>query len=175
MFIKGEHISLRAMEHDDIELLYEWENNIELWHVSNTQTPFSRHVLKEFVDNSQYDIYTNKQLRLMVVENSSETTIGTIDFFEFDVQHARAGIGIYIHQKFTGKGYAYESLKLAINYCFKILHLKQVYSIVNVNNAPSLKLFEKAGFEKGGIKKSWNKTALNHFEDAWFLQLINEN
>jgi diamine N-acetyltransferase len=174
MFIKGEHISLRAMEHADIELLYEWENNIELWHVSNTQTPFSRHVLKEFVDNSQYDIYTNKQLRLMVVENSTSETIGTIDFFEFDVQHARVGVGIYIHQNYTGKGYAYESLRLAINYCFNILHLKQVYSIVNAINAPSLKLFEKAGFEKTGVKKAWNKTALNHFEDALFLQLIND-
>jgi diamine N-acetyltransferase len=174
MFIKGEHISLRAMEHDDIELLYEWENNIELWHVSNTQTPFSRHVLREFVENSQYDIYTNKQLRLMVVENSTSETIGTIDFFEFDVQHTRVGVGIYIHQNYTGKGYAFESLQLAINYCFNILHLKQVYSIVNANNAPSLKLFEKANFEKTGLKKSWNKTALNHYEDAWFLQLINE-
>jgi diamine N-acetyltransferase len=174
MFINGEHISLRAMEHSDVDLLYEWENNIELWHVSNTQTPFSRYVLKEFVENSQYDIYTNKQLRLMVVENASKLTIGTIDFFEFDVQHARAGIGIYIHQNYTGKGYAFESLKLAINYCFTVLHLKQVYSIVNVNNAASLKLFEKAGFEKTGLHKSWNKTALNHFEDAWFLQLINE-
>lgn len=37
-----------------------------------------------------------------------------------------------------------------------------------------MKLFEKAGFEKTGIKKAWNKTSLNHFEDAWFLQLIND-
>ncbi len=175
MFIKGEHISLRAMEKEDVELLYEWENNIELWHVSNTQTPFSRHVLRDFIENSRYDIYTNKQLRLMVIENNSQKTIGTIDFFDFEVQHARAGIGIYIHKDFTGKGYAFESLNLAINYSFNLLHLKQIYSIVNAGNTPSLKLFEKAGFQKSGLKKAWNKTALNHFEDAWFLQLINEN
>lgn len=175
MFIKGENIYLRAMEQEDTDLLYEWENNIELWHVSNTQTPFSRHVLRDFVENSQYDIYTNKQLRLMVVETSTGETIGTIDFFDFEVQHARVGIGIYIHKNYTGKGYAFESLKLAINYCFTILHLKQVYSLVNASNEPSLRLFEKAGFQKSGLKKAWNKTALNHFEDAWFLQLINEN
>ncbi len=175
MFIKGENIYLRAMEQEDTDLLYEWENNIELWHVSNTQTPFSRHVLRDFVENSQYDIYTNKQLRLMVVETSTNETIGTIDFFDFEVQHARVGIGIYIHKNYTGKGYAFESLNLAINYCFTILHLKQVYSLVNANNEPSLRLFEKAGFQKSGLKKAWNKTALNHFEDAWFLQLINEN
>lgn len=163
------------MEQEDTDLLYEWENNIELWHVSNTQTPFSRHVLRDFVENSQYDIYTNKQLRLMVVETSTGETIGTIDFFDFEVQHARVGIGIYIHKNYTGKGYAFESLKLAINYCFNILHLKQVYSLVNASNEPSLRLFEKAGFQKSGLKKAWNKTALNHFEDAWFLQLINEN
>lgn len=174
MFIKGKNISLRAMEQDDVDTLYEWENTIELWHVSNTQTPFSKHVLKEFIQNSQYDIYTNKQLRLMVIENDTNTTIGTIDLFEFDVQHARAGLGIYIHQNYTGKGYAFESLNLVINYCFEILHLKQVYSLVNQSNEPSLRLFEKAGFEKTGLKKSWNKVGINRFEDVYFLQLINE-
>jgi diamine N-acetyltransferase len=48
MFIKGENIHLRALEPEDVDVLYKWENNREIWHVSNTQTPFSRYVLEQF-------------------------------------------------------------------------------------------------------------------------------
>ena len=93
MFLKGENISIRALEPSDADLLYKWENNYTLWEVSNTQTPFSKAVLDEFVNTAYQDIYTNKQLRLMVCKSDAQETIGIIDLFEFDPQHARCGVG----------------------------------------------------------------------------------
>ncbi len=173
MFIKGKNITIRALETNDVNLLYDWENNQTLWAVSYTQTPFSKFVLEEFV-NSIQDIYTTKQLRLMI--NSVETieTIGCIDLFEFDPQHARCGIGIFIHNGFRSKGFALECIDLIKNYCFTTLYLKQIFVHVNVSNEASLNLFEKAGFVKSGLKKCWHKNSLSTFEDVWFLQLINE-
>ena len=173
MFLKGKNISLRALEPSDAELLYQWENNYNLWEVSNTQTPFSKAVLDEFVNTAYQDIYTNKQLRLMVCKTDNEETIGIIDLFEFDPQHARCGIGIYINENYRGSGFAAECIDLIKFYAFSTLHLKQIYVHVNQSNAASLALFEKAGFEKSGLKKSWHKNGLNSFEDVWFLQLIN--
>jgi diamine N-acetyltransferase len=37
------NVRLRALEPDDIDLLYDWENNMEIWHVSNTLEPFSKY------------------------------------------------------------------------------------------------------------------------------------
>ncbi len=174
MFIHGEQIALRAMEPSDVELLYNWENRRELWPVSYTQTPFSKAVLDEFVTDIHQDIYTNKQLRLMVVELNSKSTIGTIDFFEFDPQHLRVGLGIFIHEHFRGKGHAAEALSLSTNYAFETLWLKQVFAQVSAANAASLALFEKLGFEKSGLKKDWNRVGLNQYEDVWFLQKVND-
>ncbi|MBA3663758.1 MAG: GNAT family N-acetyltransferase [Bacteroidetes bacterium] len=173
MFLKSKHIHLRAVEPQDAELLYEWENDRSIWAVSNTQIPFSKFVLEEFTNTSHQDIYTNKQLRLMAVEAASGETIGCIDIFEFDPQHARAGIGIYIHKNFREKGLASECLELVSDYAFKTLHLKQIFSHISASNVASVNLFVKAGFEKTALKKAWHKTALNMFEDVWFLQLIN--
>ncbi|MBI2721140.1 MAG: GNAT family N-acetyltransferase [Bacteroidetes bacterium] len=173
MFLKSQNIFLRAMEPSDVELLYTWENDNSLWPVSNTNMPFSKFVLNEFVSTSHQDIYSSKQLRLMVAENVQNKTIGCIDIFEFDPQNARAGIGIYIHKDYREKGFAKESIDLITEYAFKILHLKQIYSHINPNNEASLKLFTKSGFEKIALKKSWQKVSLNLFEDVWFLQLIN--
>jgi diamine N-acetyltransferase len=172
MFLKGNTVSVRALEPSDASLLYQWENNMELWPVSFTQIPFSKFILEEFVTASHHDIYTNKQLRLMVTANDTRETVGIVDLFEFDPQHGRCGLGIYIHESFRNKGAALESVGLMKQYCFSTLFLKQLYAHVNSSNTASLALFEKAGFEKTGLKKCWNKTGPQSYEDVWFLQCV---
>jgi diamine N-acetyltransferase len=174
MFLKGKITSIRALEPADADLLYRWENDQALWPVSFTQVPFSRFILEEFVNAAHNDIYINKQLRLMVNDLVSGETIGIIDLFEFEPGHARCGVGIYINESSRQKGHAAECIDMIKNYCFSILHLKQLFVHVNVTNTPSINLFEKAGFEKNGLKKCWNKTGLNTYEDVWFLQCINK-
>jgi len=172
MFLKGKQVYLRPLELSDVDVLYEWENNTELWHVSDTQAPLSKQVLLRFIEDSQYDIYTLKQIRLMVVENASDNPVGAIDLYDYNPQHDRVGIGIYIHQNFTRRGYAAESLDMVVQYCFHHLYVKQVYSLVNEGNEASIRLFEKAGFERTGTKKSWIKTGINTYEDAYFYQKV---
>jgi diamine N-acetyltransferase len=174
MFLKGTRISLRALEPSDADLLYRWENNQALWPVSFTQVPFSRFILEEFVSAAYQDIYTNKQLRLMVNTVDGNNTIGIIDLFDFEPQHARCGIGIYIEESYRKQGHAADCIEAVKNYCFSTLMLKQVYAHINTSNTGSIALFEKAGFEKSGLKKAWHKTGLNSFEDVWFLQCINQ-
>ncbi|MGZ3933124.1 MAG: GNAT family N-acetyltransferase, partial [Bacteroidia bacterium] len=144
-----------------------------IWQVSNTQTPFSRYVLEQFLMNAHEDIYTNKQLRLIISEVDKDAAVGAIDLFDFDPYHLRAGIGILIAEEYRNKGFAFEALQLLQDYAFKTLLLKQLYCNVTVSAASSLQLFEKSGFEKVGLKKNWNRISASDFEDEWFLQLIN--
>lgn len=174
MFLKGELVSLRALEPSDADILYRWENDPALWPVSYTQVPFSRFTLEEFVNTAHSDIYTNKQLRLMINKTLSGETIGCADLFEFDPQHMRTGLGIYISEGFRQTGCASECITMVKRYCFNVLLLKQVYVHVNTSNTASLGLFEKCGFEKSGLKKCWTRTGLDTYEDVWFMQCINE-
>jgi diamine N-acetyltransferase len=173
MFLKGNNIQLRALEPSDANLLYRWENDRSLWPVSFTQIPFSKFILEDFVNTAHQDIYTNKQLRLMAESLETKSTIGIVDLYEFDPQHARCGLGIFISEIYRGKGSALECVELVKEYCFNTLHLKQLFVHVNNSNSASIALFEKAKFEKSGLKKSWHKTGLNIYEDVWFLQCIN--
>ena len=173
MFLKGTSIYLRALEPSDANLLYRWENNKDLWPVSFTQVPFSEFILEEFVNASHSDIYTNKQLRLMVNKADSGETIGIADLFEFDPQHLRTGVGIYINEAFRQSGCAFECINLLRDYCFNTLFLKQLFVHVNESNMASIALFEKAGFEKNGMKKYWNRTGVDSYENVWFMQCIN--
>jgi len=43
------HIRLRALEPEDLEILYAWENDMNIWHLSNTLIPFSKSTLNNIL------------------------------------------------------------------------------------------------------------------------------
>ena len=168
------NIRLRALEPEDLELLYTWENNDTNWVYSNTVSPFSRFTLKRYIENSHKNIYETGQLRLMIDHIEDKKTIGTIDLFEFDPFHKRAGIGILIaDESYRRKGFAAMSLKCLIQYCFKTLQLHQLYCNILANNTVSIELFKKHGFVEIGKKKDWIQTD-NGYLDEYMFQLLNE-
>lgn len=168
-------IKLRALEPEDLELLYKWENNNEYWMISNTIAPFSRYTLKLYIENSHKTLFETGQLRLMIDSIPDKATIGTIDIFDFDSYHKRAGVGILIaEEKYRRKGYASMALMCLTGYCFETLQLHQLYCNIIENNKESLELFKKAGFNEIGVKKDWIKTTNGYLDEKMF-QLINPN
>jgi diamine N-acetyltransferase len=172
--MKFQNVKLRALEPEDLELLYEWENNEAFWSISNTVSPFSRFTLKRYIENSHKNIYETGQLRLMIEHYQDKKAVGTIDLFEFDPFHMRAGIGILIaNEAYRRKGLASMALTCLIDYCFKTLQLHQLYCNIQVDNTGSIDLFKKHGFNQMGIKKDWIQTG-NGYVDVALFQLINE-
>jgi|OpeIllAssembly_1097287.scaffolds.fasta_scaffold403829_2 diamine N-acetyltransferase len=172
----GLKVSLRALEPDDVGLLYRWENDMSIWHLSNTITPLSKFTLEQYVMDSALDIYASKQLRMMIdlqEETNGIKTIGSIDLFDFEPTHQRAGIGIMILEEFRGQGLASEALDLLINYAFSTLQMHQVFCNIGPDNSESIRLFESKGFRLVGIKKDWNRIR-NIWQDECLYQLINQ-
>ena len=170
-----EHISLRAVEPEDLTLLYLWENDRAVWHVSNTLVPFSRYQLKRYIESDPSNIHANQQLRMMIdyrEPGSSIRTVGSIDLFDFDPIHQRAGLGILIaSEENRRQGFAFEAIQMMIDYCRNVLFLNQLYCNISFDNTASIKLFGKAGFEITGTKKKWLRTETG-WEDELMLQLM---
>ncbi|MGC8802593.1 MAG: GNAT family N-acetyltransferase [Bacteroidales bacterium] len=172
--LQNEALRLRAPEPEDLEWLYLWENDPEVWVSGTTLTPFSRYVLGKYLETAHLDIFETHQLRLMIeLIDRPNRPIGTIDLFDFDAYHNRAGVGILIADKtHRGKGYARQSLQLLIGYCFNTLGLNQLYCNIDPANQLSIKLFTQAGFEIIGLKKRWTRRG-NVYHDEYLLQLLN--
>ena len=163
------HVTLRALEPDDIDLLYAWENNTHIWQVSNTRAPFSRHILAIYIKDSAGDIYESKQLRL-IIGNETGKPVGSIDLFDIDPYHQRAGIGILIHNtEERRRGYASDALAAICQYCLNFIGLRQLYANIQESNVASIELFKKAGFQISGIKKQWLRT-LSGWENELLMQ-----
>ena len=175
--LTGSNLRLRALEPGDVELLYDWENDTSVWNVSNTLTPFSKFQLEEYVLNVQNDIFAARQLRLMVVLQCSgedEKPVGTIDLYDFDPFHYRAGVGILIREPYREKGFAHEAMQILIHYSFSTLRLHQIYCNISPENESSLRLFKKLGFTPCGIKRDWINDG-GKWKEEWMFQLINCN
>ena len=170
--LKGENTYLRALEPDDLDFIHQIENDETIWEISNTQTPYSKFLIKEYLEQAHKDIFEVKQLRLVICNNQNRS-IGLIDLFDFDFKNKRAGVGLLIsHSNNRGKGYGKEALQLLINYSFYHLALHQLYCNICQDNLSSLNLFVKQGFKKIGLKKDWVFTN-GSFKDEYIYQLIN--
>ena len=171
-YLTYNNVSLRPLEPEDIELLYEWENNMEIWQVSNTKTPYSKHILAQYIQESAKDIYELKQLRL-IIQNEQKKPVGAVDLFDFEPYHLRAGVGILIHNPEDRKqGYAANALKALSNYALHILGLKQLYANIAFDNTESIHLFEKLEFKQAGIKKDWLKISGGWKDEVLFQKIL---
>lgn len=172
MFTQNENIIIRAAEPNDAQLIYNWENNQEIWRVSETYMPYSMYQIEQFLFNN--DLFSNRQIRFIIEITKDTIPIGCIDIYDFDPIHFRAGIGILIQKEYRKQGLAKESLQLLLDYCFNILMLKQVYCLIDALNHDSLNLFKNVGFEQCGYRKEWIRTP-NGFIDEIEFQYINKN
>ena len=172
--LTGHTCHLRALEPEDLDFVYRLENSEEIWEVSSTQTPYSRFLIRQYLENAHQDIYEAKQLRLAICKKDSFEAIGLIDLFDFDPANQRAGIGIIIRDTAErGKGIGTEALGLLIDYAFRQLQLHQLYANIDMGNVASITLFTNFGFSLAGVKKDWNRKN-NTYHDEVLYQLIRQ-
>ncbi len=170
-FFLSEHIRLRAMEPEDLGLLYEMENDPQMWDVTNFNVPYSKYTLKQYIENSDNDMFADRQLRLMIVRREDDVVVGTVDISDFVPMHARGEVGIVIRRPYQGNGYAREALELLCNYVFTFLHMKQLTVHIATDNVASLHLFETCGFNRCGILKEWWRIG-GKYKDVVVLQRL---
>lgn len=171
MLLQNDRIRLRAMEPDDCQAMYRWENDTTLWSLGETTRPFSRAVLDDFIRNSSLDLYQARQLRLIVELRDAASPIGCVDLFAFDPLNRRAGVGILLYDPLHRRqGYGSDALNLLIDYAFRHLELRQLWADIPVSNTASLRLFERAGFTGNALRRQWVRCSNGTYEDARFLQ-----
>lgn len=170
--LEDSEILLRALEPEDVDTLFLWENDRRNWRVSHTLAPFGRHAIVQYVETVS-DIYTDKQLRLMIVEKATGQAVGTVDLYDCDFKNRRTGIGILIADVAKRhKGLAGKVLELIIAHSFRELGFHQLYCGIQTDNVASLALFKKFGFREMGLRKDWNYYG-GQFSDELAFQLIN--
>lgn len=163
-------VHLRAIEPEDLDLLYRIENDKKLWNVGTSNVPYSRYTLHDYVANASDDIYVDRQVRMMV-ENKTGQIVGIVDVVDFDPGNRRAEVGLIVMEQYRHQGYASSILCQIADYALKVLHLHQLYAFVDVKNKASLCLFRKMGYQESALIRDWLYDG-TEYDDARLMQLV---
>lgn len=121
--MKEPNIRLRALELEDLDFLYQIENDDRLWELGVSNVPYSRRVLLDYITSASADIYVDNQVRL-IVENEQNEQVGILDLTDFDPRHHRAELGIVIKRSFRGR----VTRRLLYHACCNMLGMYFIFS-----------------------------------------------
>lgn len=169
--LTGERLRLRAVEPEDLALMYRVENDTVLWKHGSASVPYSRYVLRRYIEESTCDLYADRSLR-MVMTTAEGVDVGFIDLQNFEPRHLRAEVGIVVLPEWQHCGFAREAVRLLICYASEHLHLHQLYVIVSVENGPAKQLFLQEKFKPSGILPEWLYKDEACYVDACILTRI---
>src|SRR5690606_1446206 len=66
-----------------------------------------------------------------------------------------ASIGYWMGERYAGKGLMHEALRLIIPFAFEQLRLHRLEAACIPSNTRSMRLLEKAGFQREGLLRSY--------------------
>ena len=170
-FLQDDTLVLRAPEMGDLDTLFAWENDSSLWHVGNTIAPYTHRQLYEYIDTYEADIFKSRQLRFIIIEKESGTSVGAIDLFDFDPINRHASMGILISADYREKGYAGKAISLLCHYCSTHIGMHSLTAVTEKTNNSAINLFKKCGFDTCGCLRSWIRRG-NIYNDAVLFQIL---
>lgn len=147
-------IILRPLEPEDLELLYSIENDMELWSAGYTTAPYSRYLLHDYIANSTCDIYADRQVRL-IAETPDGGVVGIADITNYEPRHNRAELGLVVRKECRHKGYGHKMVGKMIEYAREIVHIHQLYVVVDTDNTVSQNMFRGCGFNVSHYLEDW--------------------
>lgn len=150
-------IRLRALEPEDLELIYRIENDPAFWQFGCATVPYSRYAIRQYLETTTNDLFKDEQVRLVIeyqAEGEPATAVGLADLFNFDAQHLRAEIGLAILPEHQGKHVGGAAVEALCAYA-RTLHLHQLYATIATTNKPATRLFERLGFKPSAVLTDW--------------------
>lgn len=171
MTLSNDIIELRAPEGADLDFLYILENEQARSECAFTTAPASRNQIWKYLESYNSDIFSTRELRLIIIEKATGEAIGAIDLCDYEPRDRRAFVGISIIETRRGQGFGRAALSLLCDYAAQTLGIHQLAAQIAVDNAPSRRLFETCGFKTCGRLRSWLRRG-PHYIDALLCQRL---
>lgn len=159
--LKGERLTLRAIEKEDLPRLHEFTNDleVELLGGGDAPTPQSREKIQaEFEEREKKNSRYATELGTFIIEADGKV-IGHCGLWRFDATASTCALGIGIgDREYWGKHYGREAIGLLLDYAFRVRNLRRVWLDTSSANERALRCYRACGFvEEGRLRQhDWN-------------------
>jgi RimJ/RimL family protein N-acetyltransferase len=142
-------VTMRPLDVDDIDRIYEWEANIAL-NVLSGWSP--KRSLTAFKHKYERRIIEPEDDRYMFGVQVEERLVGYVELVLIDHFERRAFISIVIGEKqLWGRGIGSTALRILLDYAFTVQGMEKICAEVYGFNTRSQRLMERVGFQREGI------------------------
>lgn len=160
MPVPGDYREWAALRQESRQFLEPWEPR---WAPDELEWPSWRQRLSRYRE----DYAQGNAAAFFIFENSANVLIGGITIGNIRHGVAQSGqIGYWVGHRFAGQGYMPEALRLLSTYAFETLRLHRVEAACIPDNGRSIRVLEKAGFQREGLLRSYlriNGTWHDHY------------
>ena len=170
--IETDRLILRQYTLEDIEDVVEGLNNINVtkW-LAGAPFPYTSKDAEYFINKS----ITEKLYNFAIVLKSENKVIGGTQLTNISKENGTAGGGIWINEKYWGKGYGSEAFGARIKYAFDVLGLRRLENGYFKNNEKSHQMQLRFGYKDEGIRrKRFISKATGKTEDEYITGLLKE-
>lgn len=172
LIIETERLILRQYKESDADDIVEGLNNLSVskW-MSSVPYPYTKEDALKYISNS----IENKLYNFAIVLKSENKVIGATQLNNINLVQGTAGGGIWINEKYHGKGYGTEAWGARIKFAFEVLGLRRLENGYFKGNIASWKMQEKFGYKNEGIRrKKFISLATGKIEDEYITGLLKE-
>jgi RimJ/RimL family protein N-acetyltransferase len=175
--IKGERITLRAIEREDVPRFLAFNNDIEVELAGGGDPPWPQSLARAMAD---YERETAKGGRdgnkdgVNFAIEADGIVIGVVGLRDVDPFGRTAELGITIGDKaYWGRGFGREAIRLLLDYAFRMLNLRRVFLRVHGGNERGIRAYRACGFvEEGRLRQHvWSNGA---YDDLVFMGVIRD-
>jgi RimJ/RimL family protein N-acetyltransferase len=157
-------LQVRSWRKSDLDALVRHANNPKI--ASNLRDQFPHPYTRR--DGIEYLEFARDQRpeRSFALQYEGEA-IGGLGFqLGVDISRISAEMGYWLGESFWGRGFATRAAKAGSDWAFDAYKLTRVFALVFSHNVASVRVLEKAGFEREGIMRRSalkNGTVLDQF------------
>jgi ribosomal-protein-alanine N-acetyltransferase len=109
--------------------------------------------------------------RWVIVPKDAGVPVGTLGFHRCDRTNRIAEIDYDLAPAVWGQGYMTEALAAAIAHGFSVMELNRIEAFISPDNARSLALTDRAGFQREGVMRDKNFFRGQYY-DHWCVSLL---
>jgi diamine N-acetyltransferase len=149
--LKGEKVTLRPMERDDLKRIHEMRMDVELVILAFGEwepRPLAR-MEKDFDKHLERD-----EVTWFVIEADGKI-IGDAGLHDLDRRHGTAALGISIYDhEYLGKGYGRDAIRTLLKWAFDIQNWRRIWLTTNATNERAIRSYLACGFvEEGRLRQ----------------------
>lgn len=148
--IRGETITLRTIREADLEILYDFHQDI-----SNRGRYYPLGIMSEPVFKEKFQdsgFWEEKKGMMLIVKGKK--ILGHIEFFETVSYLDELELAIHIYEEQSrGRGIATEATQLMTGYLFDSKKINRIRLIIQPDNRASKRVAEKCGYRREGVAR----------------------